>query len=143
MGKEGGTRTYPQRMADRHHRRLPRKSLTTSSLLLLPTLMWMTSLPLPQPRPLLLPRARCSPTVWPLWLQLSSQSASLPASSLARGRPRRRCCCWLPCSADSILLLSSCFSLLSLSSVVVFFAARYSINVGLIRRQMSLALRKC
>lgn len=147
-GSEGGTRTYPQRMADRHHRRLLRKSLTMLTQLLLPTLMWMTSLPLPQLPPPLLPRARCSPTVWPLSLQLSSQWASLPASLLARGRPRRRCCWrWLPCSADSLLLLSlsPCFSgsSLSLWFVVVFFAARYSINVGLIRRQMSLALRKC
>lgn len=106
-GSEGGTRTYPQRMADRHHRRLLRKSLTMLTQLLLPTLMWMTSLPLPQLPPPLLPRARCSPTVWPLSLQLSSQWASLPASLLARGRPRRRCCWrWLPCSADSLLLLS-------------------------------------
>lgn len=104
-GSEGGTRTYPQRMADRHHRRLLRKSLTMLTQLLLPTLMWMTSLP--QLPPLLLPRARCSPIVWPLSLQLSSQWASLPASLLARGRPRRRCCWrWLPCSADSLLLLS-------------------------------------
>lgn len=147
-GLEGGTRTYPQRMADRHHRRLLRKSLTMLTQLLLPTLMWMTSLPLPQLPPPLLPRARCSPTVWPLSLQLSSQWASLPASLLARGRPRRRCCWrWLPCSADSLLLLSlsPCFSRSSLSLwfVVDFFAARYLINVGLIRRQMSLALRKC
>lgn len=117
-GSEGGTRTYPQRMADRHHRRLLRKSLTMLTQLLLPTLMWMTSLPLPQLPPLLLPRARCSPIVWPLSLQLSSQWASLPASLLARGRPKRRCCWrWLPCSADSLLLLSlSLFlSLLALS----------------------------